>query len=139
MYSRTNTARPIVSTDVHTEAVINANTLRQNTLRILYEEICLRTQFHSHTSTRWTLCDLPHGAMNENTKLESNDFRSTLPRFTPEALKANQALVKLFASIAERKEGTPAQIALAWLLAQKPDHSNSGCTKLKASGREHWR
>src|SRR3954468_6155347 len=53
-------------------------------------------------------------------KLESNDFRSTLPRFTPEALKANQALVELLARIAEGKGATPAQIALAWLLAQKP-------------------
>jgi aryl-alcohol dehydrogenase-like predicted oxidoreductase len=60
------------------------------------------------------------GAMNENTKLASNDFRSTLPRFTPEAMKANQALIDLLASIAERKKATPAQIALAWLLAQKP-------------------
>jgi aryl-alcohol dehydrogenase-like predicted oxidoreductase len=60
------------------------------------------------------------GAMNENTKLDSSDFRSTLPRFTPEAMKANQALVDLLGSIAERKKATPAQIALAWLLAQKP-------------------
>jgi aryl-alcohol dehydrogenase-like predicted oxidoreductase len=60
------------------------------------------------------------GAMNENTKLESNDFRSTLPRFTPEAMKANQALVDLLGTIAQRKQATPAQIALAWLLAQKP-------------------
>jgi aryl-alcohol dehydrogenase-like predicted oxidoreductase len=60
------------------------------------------------------------GAMNEKTKLESNDFRSTLPRFTPEAMKANQALVDLLGQIAQRKKGTPAQIALAWLLAQKP-------------------
>src|SRR6266853_1307208 len=60
------------------------------------------------------------GAMNENTKLESTDFRSTLPRFTPEAMKANQALIDLLARIAERKKATPAQIALAWLLAQKP-------------------
>jgi aryl-alcohol dehydrogenase-like predicted oxidoreductase len=60
------------------------------------------------------------GAMNGNTKLESNDFRSTLPRFTPEAMKANQALVDLLATIAQRKQATPAQIALAWLLAQKP-------------------
>ncbi|MEO5712088.1 MAG: aldo/keto reductase [Luteolibacter sp.] len=59
------------------------------------------------------------GAMNENTKLDSTDFRSTLPRFTPEAMKANQALVDLLGVIAERKEATPAQIALAWLLAQK--------------------
>src|SRR5256712_3664376 len=60
------------------------------------------------------------GAMNENTKLDSTDFRSTLPRFTPEARKANQALVDLLARIGERKNATPAQIALAWLLAQKP-------------------
>jgi aryl-alcohol dehydrogenase-like predicted oxidoreductase len=58
--------------------------------------------------------------MDENTKLDSSDFRSTLPRFTPEALKANQALVDLLASVAKRKKATPAQIALAWLLAQKP-------------------
>ena len=60
------------------------------------------------------------GAMNENTKLGSTDFRSTLPRFTPEAMKANQALVDLLGSIAQRKKATVAQIALAWLLAQKP-------------------
>ncbi len=60
------------------------------------------------------------GAMNENTTFDSSDFRSGLPRFTPEALKANQALIKLLSSIAERKKATPAQIALAWLLAQKP-------------------
>jgi aryl-alcohol dehydrogenase-like predicted oxidoreductase len=60
------------------------------------------------------------GAMNENTKLESNDFRSTLPRFTPEAMKVNQALIDLLGSIGRKKEATPAQIALAWLLAQKP-------------------
>ena len=60
------------------------------------------------------------GKIDENTTFDSSDFRSTLPRFTPEALKANQALVKLLGSIAERKKSTPAQIALAWLLAQKP-------------------
>jgi len=60
------------------------------------------------------------GAMKENTTFASSDFRSTLPRFTPEALKANQALIDLLGSIAERKKATPAQIALAWLLAQKP-------------------
>jgi aryl-alcohol dehydrogenase-like predicted oxidoreductase len=60
------------------------------------------------------------GAMNEKTKLDSTDFRSTLPRFTPEAMKANQALVDLLGSLAKRKRATPAQIALAWLLAQKP-------------------
>ena len=60
------------------------------------------------------------GKIDENTKFDSSDFRSTLPRFTPEALKANQALIDLLARIAERKKATPAQIALAWLLAQKP-------------------
>jgi aryl-alcohol dehydrogenase-like predicted oxidoreductase len=60
------------------------------------------------------------GKMDENTKFDSSDFRSTLPRFTPEALKANQALVNLLGGIAERKSATPAQIALAWLLARKP-------------------
>ena len=60
------------------------------------------------------------GAIKENTKFDSTDFRSTLPRFTPEALKANQALIDLLGSIGKRKKATPAQIALAWLLAQKP-------------------
>src|SRR5271163_769719 len=60
------------------------------------------------------------GKIDENAKFDSSDFRSTLPRFTPEALKANQALVDLLGGIAGRKQSTPAQIALAWLLAQKP-------------------
>jgi aryl-alcohol dehydrogenase-like predicted oxidoreductase len=60
------------------------------------------------------------GAMKENTTFASSDFRSTLPRFTPEALKANQALIDLLGSIGKRKNATPAQIALAWLLAQRP-------------------
>ena len=60
------------------------------------------------------------GKMDEKTNFDSSDFRSTLPRFTPEALKANQALIDLLGSIADRKKATPAQIALAWLLAQKP-------------------
>jgi len=60
------------------------------------------------------------GAMNENTKLRKDDFRSTLPRFTPEAMEKNQALVDLLKRIAKEKKTTPAQIALAWLLAQKP-------------------
>ncbi|MGD0831664.1 MAG: aldo/keto reductase [Terracidiphilus sp.] len=60
------------------------------------------------------------GKMDQNTKFDSTDFRSTLPRFTPEALKANQALVDLLTRIAAEKKATPAQIALAWLLAQKP-------------------
>jgi aryl-alcohol dehydrogenase-like predicted oxidoreductase len=60
------------------------------------------------------------GKMDDKTTFDSSDFRSILPRFTPDALKANQALVNLLGSIAERKNGTPAQIALAWLLAQKP-------------------
>jgi aryl-alcohol dehydrogenase-like predicted oxidoreductase len=60
------------------------------------------------------------GKIKENTKFDSNDFRNTLPRFTPEARKANSSLVDLLTKIAERKKATPAQIALAWLLAQKP-------------------
>src|ERR1700736_754228 len=60
------------------------------------------------------------GKIDENAKFDSSDFRSTLPRFTPEALKANQALIDLLAGIGKRKKATPAQIALAWLLAQKP-------------------
>ncbi len=60
------------------------------------------------------------GKIGENAKFDSSDFRSTLPRFTPEALKVNQALIDLLSRIAEQKEATPAQIALAWLPAQKP-------------------
>ena len=60
------------------------------------------------------------GKMNENTTFDSSDFRNMLPRFTPEARKINQALVDLLGEIAKRKKATPAQIALAWLLAQKP-------------------
>jgi aryl-alcohol dehydrogenase-like predicted oxidoreductase len=60
------------------------------------------------------------GTMNENTTFDSSDFRNTLPRFTPEARKANQALVDLLGEIAKRTKATPAQVALSWLLAQKP-------------------
>ena len=60
------------------------------------------------------------GKIDENATFDSTDFRSTLPRFTPEALKANQALIDLLGRTAQRKNATPAQIALAWLLAQKP-------------------
>ncbi|MDR3533372.1 MAG: aldo/keto reductase [Rhodopila sp.] len=60
------------------------------------------------------------GAMNKDTKLEKNDFRSILPRFTPEAMAANQALIDLLNRIATAKQATPAQIAIAWLLSRKP-------------------
>ncbi|MEX8518963.1 MAG: aldo/keto reductase [Leptothrix sp. (in: b-proteobacteria)] len=60
------------------------------------------------------------GAMNEHTRFDSSDFRSRVPRLAPEALKTNLALVELLRGVAERKGATPAQIALAWLLAQKP-------------------
>lgn len=60
------------------------------------------------------------GSFDANSKFEGNDFRSVLPRFTQEALEANQAIVNLIKQIAEEKNATPAQIALAWLLAQKP-------------------
>jgi aryl-alcohol dehydrogenase-like predicted oxidoreductase len=60
------------------------------------------------------------GAINEDTKFDSTDFRNIVPRFTTEARKANQAMVDLLGNIAQEKQATPAQIALAWLLAQKP-------------------
>ncbi|HEU4433342.1 MAG TPA: aldo/keto reductase [Pyrinomonadaceae bacterium] len=60
------------------------------------------------------------GKIDENTTFDSSDFRNIVPRFTPEARKANQVLVELIRTIADRKNATPAQIALAWLLAQKP-------------------
>jgi aryl-alcohol dehydrogenase-like predicted oxidoreductase len=60
------------------------------------------------------------GRFGADAKFDATDFRSTLPRFTPEALKANQALIGLLTGIGERKKATPAQVALAWLLAQKP-------------------
>jgi len=60
------------------------------------------------------------GKIDESTKFESTDFRNAVPRFSPEALKANMALVELVRSVAARKRATPAQIAIAWLLAQKP-------------------
>jgi len=72
------------------------------------------------------------GKVDENTTFDNSDLRSTLPRFTPEARKANQALVDLLGEIAKRKKATPAQIALAWLLAQKPwIIPIPGTTKLK--------
>jgi aryl-alcohol dehydrogenase-like predicted oxidoreductase len=75
------------------------------------------------------------GKMNENTTFDSNDLRNTLPRFTPEARKANQALVDLLGEMAKRKNATPAQIALAWLLAQRPwIVPIPGTTKLKRLG-----
>ena len=60
------------------------------------------------------------GKMDQNTTFEKGDIRNVIPRFTPEAMKANQALVDLLGKIAAEKKATPAQIALAWLLAQKP-------------------
>src|SRR5438067_924193 len=72
------------------------------------------------------------GKIDENTRFDSSDFRSSLPRFTPEARKANQGLVDLLGKIGERKKATRAQIALAWLLAQKPwIVPIPGTTKLK--------
>jgi aryl-alcohol dehydrogenase-like predicted oxidoreductase len=72
------------------------------------------------------------GKMDENTTFDSSDFRNMLPRFTPEARKANQALIDLLGEFAKRKKATPAQIALAWLLAQKPwIVPIPGTTKLK--------
>jgi aryl-alcohol dehydrogenase-like predicted oxidoreductase len=60
------------------------------------------------------------GAMGKDSKLEENDFRKLLPRFTPEAMEKNQALIERIRTIAEDRQATPAQVALAWILAQKP-------------------
>jgi aryl-alcohol dehydrogenase-like predicted oxidoreductase len=60
------------------------------------------------------------GKMNAETKFDSTDFRNVVPRFTPEALQANQGFVELLRRVSERKQATPAQVSLAWLLAQKP-------------------
>jgi aryl-alcohol dehydrogenase-like predicted oxidoreductase len=84
------------------------------------------------TSRRWqvtTIGFVPYSPLckgflsdkiDENTKFDSTDFRNTIPRFTPETRNANLALVELLGKVAQRKKATPAQIALAWLLAQKP-------------------
>jgi len=60
------------------------------------------------------------GKIDENTKFDPTDFRNIVPRFTPEARKVNMVLVEMVKAVAERKAATPAQVALAWLLAQKP-------------------
>ncbi len=60
------------------------------------------------------------GKISEDTQFDKSDFRNIVPRFTPENRKANEAFVDLLRQIAERKKATPAQVALAWLLAQKP-------------------
>ena len=79
------------------------------------------------------------GAMNENTKFENGDFRNILPRFTPEALKANQVLIDLLGKVAAEKHATPAQIALAWLLARKPwIVPIPGTTKLSRLKENNW-
>src|SRR5213593_4215776 len=76
------------------------------------------------------------GKINEDTKFDKTDFRNIVPRFTPENRKANQAVVDLVRQLAERKKATPAQIALAWLLAQKPwIVPIPGTTKLERLGR----
>ncbi len=72
------------------------------------------------------------GKISEDTKFDKSDFRNIVPRFTPENRKANQALVDLLGRFAQQKKATPAQIALAWLLAQKPwIVPIPGTTKLK--------
>jgi aryl-alcohol dehydrogenase-like predicted oxidoreductase len=77
--------------------------------------------------------------MDQNTTFDSKDFRSTVPRLSPENLKANQAFVDLLVQVAQRKNATPAQIALAWLLAQKPwIVPIPGTTKLHRLKRKSW-
>ena len=80
------------------------------------------------------------GAIDESTSFDSTDFRNRLPRFTPEARKQNQALVDLMTEIGARKDATPAQIALAWLLAQKPvDRADSRHDQAQSAGGEYRR
>jgi aryl-alcohol dehydrogenase-like predicted oxidoreductase len=79
------------------------------------------------------------GKIDESTSFDSTDFRNQLPRFNPENRKANQALVDLLGKIAQRKKATPAQIALAWLLAQKPwIVPIPGDNQAASSRRKHW-
>ena len=90
----------------------------------------------SSPTARWARASSP-GKIDENTTFDSSDIRNTIPRFAPEARKANQALVDLLGEIAQRKKATPAQIALAWLLAQKPwIVPIPGTTEAGAPGRE---
>ena len=79
------------------------------------------------------------GAMNKDTRIEKSDFRSMLPRFTPEAMEANQALVDLFKRIAEQKKATPAQIALTWLLVQRLGRADPRHHQVAPARREHPR
>lgn len=79
------------------------------------------------------------GKIDEKTSFDATDFRNTVPRFSEENRKANQAFVELLGRIAERKEATPAQIALAWLLAQKAmDRAHTGNDQNPPPGREPW-
>jgi aryl-alcohol dehydrogenase-like predicted oxidoreductase len=80
------------------------------------------------------------GKIDENTTFDKTDFRNIVPRFSPEARKANQAVVDLLGEIAARKKATPAQVALAWLLAQKPwIVTIPGTTKLRRLEEKHRR
>jgi aryl-alcohol dehydrogenase-like predicted oxidoreductase len=88
---------------------------RQNFIELRFEELGIGLVPYSPLGKGFLT-----GKIDETATFDSSDFRSTLPRFTPEALKTNQALINLLGSIAAQKQATPAQIAIAWLLAQKP-------------------
>jgi len=77
------------------------------------------------------------GTIDTSTTFSGTDFRSISPRFAADARAANMAMVELLKRIAERKRATPAQIALAWLLAQKLDRTDSRHAKARATGRKH--
>jgi aryl-alcohol dehydrogenase-like predicted oxidoreductase len=81
---------------------------------------CDRSLSESEYSLWWRAPAAELLQIDENTTFDSSDFRNTVPGFEPEARRANRAFVELLAGVAERKNATPAQIALAWLLAQKP-------------------
>jgi aryl-alcohol dehydrogenase-like predicted oxidoreductase len=80
-----------------------------------------------HDLLQWS--STPTGKIDEKTKFDSTDFRNTVPRFSPEARKANQALVDLIGEFSAQKKATPAQIALAWVLAETMDRTDSGNNK----------
>jgi aryl-alcohol dehydrogenase-like predicted oxidoreductase len=86
----------------------------------------------SGPSARWAKASSP-GAINAQTSFSDSDFRNVVPRFTPEARAANQTLVERLMQIAREKGPTPAQIALAWLLAQKPR-----IVPIPGTSKRHW-
>src|SRR2546430_5756283 len=97
----------------------SAEASRRSIAVVFFSSRRRHTRFDCDWSSDVCSSDLT-GKIDENTTFDSTDFRNTVPRFAPEARKANRALVDLLETIAQRKKATSAQIALAWVLAQKP-------------------